>query len=427
MDIRIEPRALSGELRAISSKSDVHRALIAAALANGASVVRFTTLSEDIEATVRVLQAMGAEIDLCGSDGAYAATVHGITKMPAGAILSAGECGTTARLLLPIAAALADGFTMTGKNGLLKRPFADLCDALLQNGTACSDIHLPITASGKLHSGVFSIRGDVSSQYISGLLFALPLLDGDSEIRLSTPLASTGYVDMTVKTLQRFGISIEKTKYGFFVKGKQSFIPCGEYTAEGDWSNAAFWLSAGVIDGDITVKGLDTASLQKDKDILKIFTRAFANFTVYKENEGIRTYRSDELCGVNFGGEDIPDILPVLATVLALAKGTSVIEGASRLRIKESDRIATTVSMLKNLGADIEGTKDGFIVRGVECFTGGEVDAANDHRIAMCAAIASQCARGPVIIRGAECVNKSYPTFFDDFRKLGGNCFVIDG
>lgn len=421
------PSTLSGRIESISSKSAVHRLLIAAALTHGCTRVHFTTLSEDIAATVRALGELGADIALTGTDGDYTATVVGVSTVPHDAIFHAGESGTTARLLLPIAAALTDRFTLTGTGSLTARPFADLCAALGPNGTVTSDTHLPITASGKLKSGLFSLRGDVSSQYISGLLFALPLLNGDSEIRLSTPLVSAGYAEMTLEVLRLSGISIQKTEHGFFVQGNQRYHFGGAYTAEGDWSNAAFWLAAGIIGGDITVAGLNLSSLQPDRDILKIFTRAFANFTVYPDKQGIRTYRSDELCGVSFDGAGIPDILPILATVLALAKGKSIIRGAGRLRLKESDRIITTVAMLQSLGADITGTEDGFIINGVEHFRGGEVDAANDHRIAMCAAIASTRALGDVTVHGAECIHKSYPTFLSDFQKLGGNCRVIDG
>lgn len=410
MDIRITPSTLSGEIRAISSKSDVHRALIASALAKGETKISFTTLSEDIKATIDVLCTMGANIKLSGNDGDYIATVCGIEKMPRGVTLDANECGTTARVILPVAAALCDSFTLTGKNGLTKRPFKDLCECIAQNGTDCSDEFLPITTNGKLKSGIYKIRGDISSQYISGLLFALPLLDGDSEIHLTAPLVSAGYIDMTLDTLARFNIIVEKTSFGYKVKGNQTYSSDGDYTAEGDWSNATFWLCASAIGGDITVNGLDTSSYQKDKEILEILESA-----------------GKELHAVSFNGEDIPDALPALATTLALAKGKSVISGGARLKIKESDRIASTVSMLKALGADIEGTDDGFIINGVESFCGGEVDAANDHRIAMCAAIASQRATGDVIIRGAECVNKSYPTFFEDFKKLGGKFDVTNG
>ncbi len=424
MDIQIQPTALAGGIRAISSKSDVHRLLIASALAKGVSRVHFTTLSDDIAATVGALRAMGAEITLDGTDGGFAATVQGTGTMPNGAVLDANECGTTARLLLPVAAALCDRFTLTGKNGLCKRPFADLTDAMAQNGALSSDTHLPITTSGRLHSGVFSIRGDVSSQYISGLLFALPLLDGDSEIRLTSPAVSVGYIDMTVATLRCFGITVEKTKTGFLVKGGQTYTPITDRTAEGDWSNATFWLCAGAIGTKLTVSGLSEASLQKDRMVLDILERAGAKIT---RTETEITVEPAPLHGIDFDGEDIPDALPALATVLALADGESHIRGGARLKLKESDRIATTAAMLTALGADVSATADGFILRGVRHFTGGEVDAANDHRIAMCAAIASTRARGKVILRGAECVNKSYPTFFDDFRKLGGNCSVIHG
>lgn len=422
MDIQIQPTTLAGSVRAISSKSDVHRFLMAAALAKGISRVHFTTLSDDIAATVGALRAMGAVIDVTGKDGDFTATVQGGSAMPSGAVLDANECGTTARLLLPIAAACSDSFTLTGKNGLCKRPFSDLCDTMAQNGTTASDTHLPITTSGRLHSGVFAIRGDVSSQYISGLLFALPLLDGDSEIRLTTPAVSVGYIDMTLSMLAMFGIAVEKTEGGYLVKGNQTYTPVAEYFAEGDWSNATFWLCAGAVGKCLTVRGLRPDSLQKDRMVLDILAKAGANI-IRSENEITIEYAP--LHGIDFNGEDIPDALPALATVLALADGESHIRGGARLRIKESDRIATTVAMLKALGADIAATDDGFAIVGVKSFTGGDVDAANDHRIAMCAAVASQCASGPVIIRGAECVNKSYPTFFDDFRKLGGNCSAI--
>ncbi len=424
MDIQIQPTPLSGSICAISSKSDVHRLLMAAALACGTSRIYFTTLSEDIAATVSVLRTLGADIVIDGADGDYIATVCGITAAPSGITLDAHECGTTARLILPIAAALCDTFTLTGRNGLLKRPFADLCAAMGENGVTCSDTFLPIVTRGRLRSGRYEIRGDVSSQYISGLLFALPLLSGDSEICLTTPAVSAGYIDMTLAVLARFGIEIEKHENGYFVRGGQRYFPIAKVTAEGDWSNATFWLCAGAVGGTVSVTGLVQDSLQKDSQVLRILKRAGASVEFA---DGVCTVRAAELSGIDLHGRDIPDALPAIATVLALAVGDSRITGGARLKIKESDRIATTVAMLKALGAEITPTDDGFLIRGVGQFTGGTVDAANDHRIAMCAAIAAQCARGPVIIRGAECVNKSYPTFFEDYQKLGGKCSVIHG
>jgi len=429
MDILIQPSPLSGEIRAISSKSDVHRALIAGALARGTTRVHFTTLSEDIAATVSVLRTLGASVTVDGADGNYTVTVCGITAVQSGVTLDANECGTTARLILPIAAALTDTFTFTGKNRLLKRPFADLCACMAQNGTACSDTLLPITASGRLHSGTYEIRGDVSSQYISGLLFALPLLDGDSEIILTSPLVSAGYIDMTLRTLGRFCVSVYKTPRGFHIPGRQIYRPMPDYIAEGDWSNAAFWLVAGVLGasptGAVVIKGLDLRSPQRDSNCFTYLLRMGAR--ICEEPLGVITVKKSVLHAIGIDGRDTPDLLPVMATALCVSEEGGGITHAEHLRHKESDRIATTTAMLKAIGAEIRSTEDGFDIGSVDRFIGGEVDAAGDHRIAMSAAVAAQRCVGPIIIRGAECVNKSYPTFFEDYRKLGGNYSVIHG
>ena len=427
MDVLIKPSELSGNIRAISSKSDVQRALIAAALAKGKTKVHFTTLSDDIKATVSVLSAMGAEIDLLYANDEYVATVCGIEKMGENITLNANECGTCARIILPVAAALSYSFTLTGKNGLLKRPFKDLCDCMAQNGTNCSADLLPITTSGRLKGGRYEICGDVSSQYISGLLFALPLLDGDSEIVLKTPLSSVGYVSMTIKTLSIFGIEVNRTNNGFFVKGGQKYKAQSDYIAEGDWSNAAFWLCGGAIgskDG-ISVSGLSMASPQLDSIIFNVLHNMKAR--IEKDESGIITVKKSPMHGIKVHGDSFPDILPIIATTLCIAEEGGSITGGERLRIKESDRIATTTAMLKALGADIKSTDGGFEIYGVDRFIGGEVDSANDHRIAMCAAVASGRCVGDIIIHGAECVNKSYPTFFEDFEKLGGKYSVIHG
>lgn len=429
MDILIHPSPLSGSIRAISSKSDVHRALIAAALANGCTRVHFTTLSEDIAATAHVLRTLGATVTVDGADGEYIATVCGVSAAQSGVTLDANECGTTARLMLPVAAALCDGFTLTGKDGLRKRPFADLCACMAQNGVQCSDTFLPITAKGRLQSGKYEIRGDVSSQYISGLLFALPLLAGDSEIFLTSTLVSAGYIDMTLRTLGAFCISVFKTPRGFYIPGGQTYRAVPDYRAEGDWSNAAFWLVAGVLgaapQGAVTVHGLTTDTAQRDSLCLAFLERMRAR--ICEEPRGVITVKKSILHAIKVDGRDTPDLLPVLATALCVSEEGGCIVGGERLRIKESDRIATTTAMLQAIGAEIRATEDGFAIGSVDRFVGGEVDAANDHRIAMSAAVAAMRSVGPVLIRGAECVNKSYPTFFEDFTKLGGKYRVIDG
>ena len=422
MDIYVANRPLTGRIRAISSKSDVHRFLFAAALADGHSSVNFTTLSDDIKASIATLGALGAGIALSGADGSYTAEIDGIVKPRENALLDAAECGTTARLLLPVAAALGGGFTLTGKPGLAARPFDALCAALAAHGVQFDRDRLPITGHGRLQSGVYSIRGDVSSQYISGLLFALPRLAGDSEIRLTTPLVSAGYVDMTLNTLARFGVRVEKTEIGFFIPGGQTFTPVCGYTAEGDWSNAGYFLAAGAFGGNVTVTGLSADSRQRDRRLLDLLMQAGAAVT--RHPDGSITVSGGSLRGIDADGEDIPDALPMLVGILATAAGESRIAGAARLRLKESDRIATTAAMLTALGGDVTGGRYGFAVRG-KCLGGGTVDAANDHRIVMTAAVLAAATEGGVTIRGAEAVNKSYPTFFEDLQKLGGETNVV--
>ncbi len=422
MDIYVANRSLVGRIRAISSKSDVHRFLFAAALADGRSSVHFTTLSDDIKASIAALGALGAAIRVHGADGGYTADIDGIVKPHENALLDAAECGTTARLLLPVAAALGGGFTLTGKSGLAARPFDALCAALTANGAVLDRDRLPITGRGRLQSGVYRIRGDVSSQYISGLLFALPRLAGDSEILLTTPLVSAGYVDMTLDTLARFGVRVEKTETGFFVPGGQTYTPVRGYTAEGDWSNAGYFLAAGALGGKVTVEGLSAGSRQRDRRLLDLLTTAGA--VVAQDADGGITVSGGSLHGISFDGEDIPDALPMLVGALATAAGESRITGAARLRLKESDRIATTAAMLAALGGDVTAHADGFTVRGKR-LGGGTVDAANDHRIAMTAAVLAAATEGGVTIRGAEAVNKSYPTFFADLQKLGGQTHVV--
>lgn len=422
MDIYVANRPLVGRVRAISSKSDVHRFLFAAALADGRSSVHFTTLSDDIKASIAALGALGAAIRVHGADGGYTADIDGITAPRRDALLDAGECGTAARLLLPVAAALGGGFTLTGKPGLVARPFDALCAALTANGAVLDRDRLPITGRGGLQSGVYRIRGDVSSQYISGLLFALPRLAGDSEILLTAPLVSAGYVDMTLDTLARFGVRVKKTANGFFVPGGQTYTPVCGYTAEGDWSNAGYFLAAGALGGKVTVEGLSAGSRQRDRRLLDLLRAAGA--VVAQDADGSITVSGGSLCGIDADGEDIPDALPMLVGALAAAVGESRITGAARLRLKESDRIATTAAMLAALGGDVTVCADGFAVRGTR-LVGGTVDAANDHRIAMTAAVLAAATEGGVTIRGAEAVNKSYPTFFADLQKLGGQTHVV--
>ena len=386
MDIKIIPSKLSGTIEAIASKSYAHRILIAAALSNRTTRVHMSGLSDDIAATIGALRAMGAET--CVNEQEI--TVFPIAPK-AKPLIFCKESGTTARLLLPVAAALYNEATITGEGSLLARPFDSLCEAMEANGCRFDSKKLPITFSGQLSAGQYSISGQESSQFVSGLLFALPLMEGKSSINLLSPLQSKGYVDMTIHILRLFGIAGE-----YEIEGRQSYISPGRITVEGDWSNAAFWLACGV-----QVSGLSLDSLQKDK-----------SFIYLKEQDVIDI-------------ADVPDLAPILAVCSSVKKGRTAIINAARLRLKESDRLQSVLKMICDLGGDASLDGDGMIIWGKSKLRGGCVDSCNDHRLVMAAAIASCFCQEPVIIRNAQAVNKSYPDFFKHFNQLGGRASVI--
>ena len=410
---------IGGEIRAISSKSDVHRLIIASALCDRTVRIGVNGISEDILATADCIRALGGEATVEKGENGFENTVivKPISSLSGCPELDFRECGTTARLLVPVSASLFGSVKYTGSGRLPERPFTQLFSAMEENGCSFSSHKLPTKHEGRLKSGVFELDGNISSQYISGLLFALPMLDGDSEIRLRTRLESAAYVDMTLNTLSRFGIKIEKTDFGYFMKGGQRYIAPSDFiAADGDWSNAAFWLAAGVVsEKGVTVTGLDMNSAQGDKAVVKILKSFGANVNI----DGDRvTVSKGSLCGITIDASEIPDLVPVLSVVGAVADGETVIKNAGRLRIKESDRLKTTAAMINALGGDAAETDDGLIIRGKKYLDGGSCDGAGDHRIVMSAAIASLFCRDEVHIKGKEAANKSYPDFFMDFEHL---------
>ena len=386
MDIRITPKSLNGSVEIISSKTYAHRILIAAALSDKPTEIYVNTMSEDIMATTECINSMGAKAVYDEKNKLI--TVTPITAIDTAVVLNARESGSTARFILPVAAALFDSVSLNGYGRLPKRPLKPLLREMAKNGVKASSDFIPLKTEGRLKSGVFEIEGNISSQYITGLLMALPLLDGDSEIRLTTPLESRSYVDITVDVLKTFGINIEKTPSGYIVKSGKYISP-SRIVTEGDWSNAAFWIVANEISGGVTVGGLSAESLQGDRKITELL----------KETE------------IDAG--DIPDLVPVLS-VLALSRNkVTRIYNAGRLRLKESDRIETTAAMVRALGGKVEVGQDYLKVFGKGYLDGGEVDGAGDHRIVMSAAVASLICKSEVKIKGCEAVNKSYPEFFD--------------
>jgi 3-phosphoshikimate 1-carboxyvinyltransferase len=416
MTVTVSKSTACGTVVAPPSKSAGHRSLICAALSNGDSVIKNCGISNDITATAEVLKTLGASIYRDGDT----VTVSGAKSDNKNIELFCNESGSTARFILPVAAALgAENITVTGSGRLPQRPFEIICDALRENGVKCSSNTLPITVNGKLTAGDFYIAGNVSSQYISGLLLALSITKGTSRIILTSPLESVAYVDMTVNELRHFGADIEKISDGYKISGKDGLIPLTR-TVEGDWSQAAFFLTLGAISGDVTVTGLNMNSLQGDKEIVELLRRFGAD--IHLADTSV-TVKKSELKGIIIDASQIPDLVPILAVTAAMSKGTTVIKGAARLKLKESDRLFETVKRLNAFGINATETTDGMIIEGGTP-RGATIDSAGDHRIVMAfSVLASVC--GDTVINGAEAISKSFPDFFSKFNSIGGKSNVI--
>lgn len=419
MTARCLPSVLSGKINAISSKSDAHRLLICAALAGEQTKIRCNVMSKDIAATVDCLKAMGTNIvvDEC---------IITVTPAPfkKSAELDCSESGSTLRFLLPVIAALGIDAVISGHGRLPERPLSPLKEEMEKNGTVFrTGSKFPLHISGQLTAGDYELAGNVSSQFISGLLFALPLLDGDSKIKLIPPVESRSYIKITLAALKKFGIEITEKENLFIIKGNQKYRSPKEMTVDGDWSNSAFFLCAGALGGDgVTVTGLDINSPQGDKKILDVLKNIGANIAV---NGDEVTVKANKLSGVTVDASDIPDLVPVISVMAALSSGETQIKNAGRLRIKECDRLAAVYDMLTTVGISVTQTDDGLIIEGGKPM-GGKVNGCNDHRMVMSAAVLSLFCREPVNVTDAQAVDKSYPNFFKDFNSLGGNASVID-
>ncbi|MDD2482315.1 MAG: 3-phosphoshikimate 1-carboxyvinyltransferase, partial [Lutispora sp.] len=312
-----------------------------------------------------------------------------------------------------------ESITFEGSGKLVERPLDIYYKIFDKQGIKYKNSFgkLPLTLCGKLKPDNFYVRGDISSQFITGLMYALPLLEGDSQITLETPLQSKGYVDLTMDVLKSFGIIIENNNYNSFkIQGKQSYVS-RKFTVEGDFSQAAFWLAGGVLSGTTVCQGLNMDSLQGDRDITRIIQAMGGNLKI--KNNGVTAHKSD-LKGIEIDASQIPDLVPIISVIASLSKGRTIIKNAGRLRIKESDRLKAIASELNKIGGKIVEQDEGLVIEGVNSFGGGIVDSWNDHRIAMALAIAAARCKEPLIITGEKFVNKSYPRFWEDFKKLGG-------
>lgn len=400
--VRIIPRKLNGKVCAPPSKSAAHRAILSAALSCGESKILNLAYSEDISATLSVIEALGANVRLYGSTAMITGMCKGeqLNKR----ILNCNESGSTLRFIIPIALALGGNFFVSGKGRLMERPLDDYYKIFDTQGIFHKKENDKIFFDGKLSGGRYELSGNVSSQYITGLLYSLPLLSSDSEIVITTPIESLGYIKMTLQMLEKFGISIKHSDdyRNYHISGSQTYKAC-DYTVEGDYSQAAFYYVANELGNNLEISGLLTDSLQGDKAILDVI-----NF--------LKDGKSEHTIDVS----QIPDLVPIISVLATQTDGVTHIINAGRLRIKESDRLTAITQELTKLGAKIDEFDDSLTIHGKTTLSGGVVDAHNDHRIAMSLAIASTVACGEIKICGSDSVKKSYKDFWEVFCSLGG-------
>lgn len=421
-DLKIYPSKLKGEVKIPPSKSMAHRAIICAALSDGLCIIENIDYSDDIIATIDAMNSLGAKIvkhkDYIEVIGAYGSD----EKPQETRIIDCNESGSTLRFLVPISLLFKGSSKFIGRGNLGKRPLTTYYNIFERQGIEYSyeEGNLNLVINGELNPGTFEVEGNVSSQFITGLLFTLPLLKEDSKIIITTEMESKGYIDLTLRAMNDFGVEIINNNYReFIIKGNQKY-KARNYRVEGDYSQAAFFLCADSLGNDVLCKDLDLNSLQGDKEVIDILERM--NVVFNANDIGVKGTTNGELASTVIDGSQCPDIIPVLTSVAALTKGTTEIINAGRLRIKECDRLAAVTSELNKLGAKIIEKEDGLVVTGVEKLQGGvEVWSHKDHRIAMTLAIASTRCEEPIVIKDYECIAKSYPNFFEDFKALGGN------
>lgn len=415
MNVRIKKGLLDGVVNVPSSKSLTHRAIIAASLACGESIISNVSYSKDIDATIKAMESLGASIrkdnDTLYIKGCYPKCVNNV--------IDCSESGSTTRFLIPLSILTKTKMTIIGHNKLIDRPLDPYFEIFIQDNISYSkeEHYLPLTVNGEFKGGRYKIRGDVSSQFITGLLFTLPLIENDSIIEITTKLESKSYIDLTLDILAKFGINITFKDNCYYIKGMQSYKPYN-YTVEGDFSQAAFFLVADALGSNVRLKNLNPNSLQGDKAILDDLKRFGANI-VYENN--LYSVTSSNYNALDIDVSNTPDLGPILCVLLNSVKGTSRLVNAERLRIKECDRITCVKAELNKIGFNIEETKDSMIINGTTIVKSGIVDSHNDHRLVMAFSVAATISDSDIVITNAEAINKSYPKFFEDFKQLGGN------
>ena len=408
MVLKLEPSLLRGEITPPPSKSLSHRAVLAAALAAGESRVAPLDMSQDIRVTLEAVQTLGAgydrERDVIAGMGGKAARRAALPR------IDCGESGSSLRFLIPVALALCGGGVFSGRGRLMERPQEPYFALFREKGIAYQKEGDRLAVEGTLPPGAYHLPGDVSSQFVTGLLYALPLLPGDSEIIVTTPLQSKDYVAMTLDVLSAFGVTVrQENMQHFWIPGRQTY-KAARWHVEPDLSQAAFFAVARALGNPVTILGINPDSRQGDGVV----------FSLMERFSGTETLDIDV--------SQCPDLVPALALAAALREGNAVtvLSNAMRLRAKESDRLASATRQLNALGADVKEGPDFLEIRGVSRLLGGRVDSENDHRIAMTLAIAATASAGDVVLSGAESVQKSYPGFWAEYQRLGGRITVLE-
>ena len=415
-EITVFPGSLAGEVLIPPSKSMSHRAIICAGLSEGVSTVNNIGASKDIEATCEAMRSLGVTLEKRTSS----IKIKGNTSLRLkNSKINCRESGSTLRFIIPIAALTGEIVNFYGEGRLIERTLAPYFKIFEEKEIKYETENgkLPLSINGKLIPGEYRLAGNVSSQFVSGLMFALPLLEGDSRITLTSGLESKPYVHMTMKVLEKFSVQIENHDYrNFIIKGKQKYS-AADYTVPGDFSQAAFWMAAGALGSDIVCRGLDMDSHQGDKAVMDIIEKMGCK--VLSSGDCLRVLPAGTK-GTVIDASQCPDLVPILAVLGTLSEGRTEIVNAGRLRLKESDRLKAVSSELGKLGARITEKREGLVIDGIESLRGGKTESWNDHRIAMALAIAAIKCKEPVTIKGASCVDKSYPDFWEHYKALGG-------
>ncbi|WP_270474694.1 3-phosphoshikimate 1-carboxyvinyltransferase [Clostridium cochlearium] len=420
--VKIFPKKLKGSINIPPSKSLAHRAIIAAGLAGGESIIDNIVYSKDILATIYGMKNFGVSINEIEKNNNKLLNIKGVNKIQIqNNVIDCIESGSTLRFLIPIALLQNEReVTFIGSGKLPQRPLDEYYNIFNKKNIFYQNEkgNLPLRVKGKLKPGEFYLKGDISSQFITGLMFVLPLLCGDSKIIITSKLESKAYVDLTMDILNKFGVKIENNNYKeFYIKGNQSYVP-RNYNVEGDFSQGAFWLVAGAIGEEMSCKNLNINSLQGDKEIINIIK--YMGGIININNDCIKVI-SSKLKGIVIDASEIPDLVPILAVAGTVSSGVTKIINAKRVRIKECDRLHAIACELNKIGGEVEELEDSLIIKGNKKLKGGIVDSWNDHRIAMAMAVASTVCEESLIINNSKAVEKSYPNFWEEFRNVGGN------